>query len=108
LKEKFAEVWDRTTDKTSTGRTIDALILPPAPGVGYPHDFNLYWGYTSLFNLVDYPSVILPIPNFKIDPERDVLDEQYSPLDTNPFDKPNYELCQCHWSLSYATDNNFY
>ncbi|KAK5807545.1 hypothetical protein VI817_001803 [Penicillium citrinum] len=92
LKEKFAEAWDRTADKTTTGRTIDALILPPAPGVGYPHDFNLYWGYTSLFNLVDYPSVILPILNFKVDPERDVLDEQYSPLDTNPFDKLNYEL----------------
>ncbi|KAI9927535.1 hypothetical protein MW887_003153 [Aspergillus wentii] len=92
LKEEFADAWDFTASYTISGRTIDALIVPPAPAVGYPHDFNIYWGYTSLFNAVDYPSVILPIPGFKVDPELDPVDDNYRPLETNPYDKPNHEL----------------
>ena len=68
--------------------------MPPAPAVGYPHDFNIYWGYTSLLNVLDYPSVILPIPNFKVDPQLDPVDDNYRPLERNPYDKPNYELCK--------------
>ncbi|KAJ6140001.1 amidase signature domain-containing protein [Penicillium samsonianum] len=90
LKEQFADAWNDTVG--SSGRVIDALIVPPAPAVGYPHDFNIYWGYTSLFNLLDYPSVILPIAKFKVDPELDRVDANYQPVETNPYDKPNYEL----------------
>ncbi|KAF4457129.1 hypothetical protein F53441_917 [Fusarium austroafricanum] len=88
-KEQFLSAWNKTT---SNGRPIDALICPPAPGVGYPHDFNTYWGYTSLFNLVDYPSSILPVPGFRITAEQDPVNVAYKPLDTNPYDKPNYEI----------------
>ncbi|CAG8938243.1 unnamed protein product [Penicillium salamii] len=90
LKEQFADAWNNTVG--GSGRAIDALIAPPAPAVGYPHDFNIYWGYTSLFNLLDYPSVILPIANFKVDPQLDPVDEKYRPLETNPYDQPNHEL----------------
>ncbi|KAF6524998.1 hypothetical protein HZS61_010793 [Fusarium oxysporum f. sp. conglutinans] len=87
-KEQFLVAWDKTAND---GRPIDALICPPAPGVGYPHDFNTYWGYTSLFNLIDYPAAILPIPGLKVSSEQDPLDLEYVPLDTNPYDKPNHE-----------------
>jgi amidase len=89
-KEQFLVAWDKTAND---GRPIDALICPPAPGVGYPHDFNTYWGYTSLFNLIDYPAAILPIPGLKVSSEQDPLDLEYVPLDTNPYDKPNHETC---------------
>ncbi|THC94696.1 hypothetical protein EYZ11_005841 [Aspergillus tanneri] len=92
LKEQFADAWNDTVGRTTSGRAIDALILPPAPAVGYPHDFNIYWGYTSLFNFLDYPSIILPIANFKVDPQLDRVDSEYRPLETNPYDKPNHEL----------------
>ncbi|KAF5860065.1 hypothetical protein ETB97_002091 [Aspergillus alliaceus] len=92
LKEQFADTWKDTAGRTTSGHTIDAVIAPPAPAVGYPHDFNIYWGYTSLFNLLDYPSIILPIHNFKVDPQLDPVDHNYRPLETNPYDKPNYEL----------------
>lgn len=62
--------------------------------MGYPHDFNIYWGYTSLFSLLDYPSVILPILKFKVDRQLDPLDDKYQPIETNPYDKPNYESCE--------------
>ncbi|KAF5722339.1 aconitate hydratase 1 [Fusarium mundagurra] len=87
-KEQFLAAWDKTAND---GRSMDALICPPAPGVGYPHDFNTYWGYTSLFNLIDYPAVILPIPGLKVSSEQDPLDLEYVPLDTNPYDKSNHE-----------------
>ncbi|OJJ65690.1 hypothetical protein ASPBRDRAFT_49586 [Aspergillus brasiliensis CBS 101740] len=92
LKEQFAESWDNTARRTVSGRAIDALIMPTSPAVGYPHDFNIYWGYTSLLNLIDYPSVVLPIANFKVDPHLDPVDHSYKPLETNPYDRPNHEL----------------
>ncbi|KAG5656005.1 hypothetical protein KAF25_001575 [Fusarium avenaceum] len=92
FREKFRKAWDDTAQLTSTGRPVDALICPSAPAVGYPHDFNVYWGYTSLFNLLDYPSVILPVSNFKVNPQEDLVASDYEPLETNPYDKPNHEL----------------
>nr|RBR01789.1 hypothetical protein FVER53263_12272 [Fusarium verticillioides] len=88
-KEQFLAAWKQTAIE---GHPIDALICPPAPGVGYPHDFNTYWGYTSLFNLIDYPAAVLPIPGLKVNAEQDPLDSEYVPMDTNPYDKPNHEI----------------
>ena len=93
FKENFLAAWNDTIRRTATGRPIDALICPPAPAVGFPHDFNIYWGYTSMFNLLDYPSIILPIPGFKINSRQDPIDSNYRPLQ-NPYDKPNYDLCK--------------
>ncbi|GLA87651.1 hypothetical protein AtubIFM56815_002077 [Aspergillus tubingensis] len=92
LKERFAESWDGTASRTASGRVIDALVMPSSPAVGYPHDFNIYLGYTSLLNLIDYPSVILAITNFRVDTQLDPMDHSYQPLKTNPYDRPNYEL----------------
>ncbi|KAK7216282.1 hypothetical protein V2G26_004285 [Clonostachys chloroleuca] len=92
FKERFRDAWSETIRKTATSRPIDALICPPAPSAGIPHNFNIYWGYSSLFNLLDYPSVILPIPKFKIDAQKDPVDVHYRPLETNAYDKANHEL----------------
>ncbi|KAF5252847.1 hypothetical protein FANTH_2171 [Fusarium anthophilum] len=86
---QFLAAWDKTANGS---RPIDALICPPAPGVGYPHDFNTYWGYTSLFNLIDYPAAILPISGLKVNSEHDSVDSEYVPLDSNPYDEPNHKL----------------
>ncbi|RGP78822.1 hypothetical protein FLONG3_3020 [Fusarium longipes] len=87
-KEAFLTAWNNATNT----KPMDALICPPAPSVGYPHDYNAYWGYTSLFNLLDYPAAILPIKGFSIDAERCAIDTAYQPLDSNPFDKPNHDI----------------
>ncbi|KAJ4160121.1 hypothetical protein NW754_003245 [Fusarium falciforme] len=92
FKVHFANAWDKTKDSTPTGRPIDALICPVAPSAGIPHDFNIYWGYTCMWNLLDYPSTVLPIPNFKITSETDPPDLAYDPLTTNPYDKANHEM----------------
>jgi amidase len=103
-KEKFLAGWNQTAND---GRPIDALICPSAPGVGYPHDFNTYWGYTSLFNLIDYPAAILPISGLKVNPEQDPVDLDYVPLDTNPYDKPNHEICTQDHYVATRTHANY-
>ena len=68
LKGQFADAWNDTA-----GRTLSGNI---------PH----------LLSLLDYPSVILSVPNFKIDPHWDPMDSNYQPLETNPYDNTNDEL----------------
>ncbi|KAE8168326.1 amidase [Aspergillus tamarii] len=87
FKDQFANAWKHTSQITRSGHPMDALICPAAPSVGAPHDYNAYWGYTSMFNFLDYPSTILPLDNFKVDPQIDRLDPAYQPLNSNPYDK---------------------
>lgn len=50
----FAESWQR--------QDVDIVIGPGFVGPACAHDTGYYWTYTSLYNLVDYPSVIVPVP----------------------------------------------
>jgi amidase len=90
---QFAEAWHSTKAKTSTARPIDCLICPCAPSAGFPHGFPVWWGYFSLWNLLDYPSIILPLKKMHVDPEKDKKDTNYVPKD-NVFDKMNWEICK--------------
>jgi amidase len=72
---------------------MDGLICPAGPCAGIPHGFPVWWGYFSIFNLLDYPSIILPIKDMKVDPQKDARDLTYHPRD-NPFDKENWEICK--------------
>lgn len=92
-KMAFVKAWNATAGMTQTGQPIDCIITPSAPLAGSPHDFPLWWGYTSMWNLLDYPSVIMPIKSFKIDAVKDAKVEDYKPRD-NPFDKANWEICK--------------
>ncbi len=46
-----------------------------------------------MWNLLDYPSVILPVKDFKIDPTIDLKDAAYEPKD-NFYDRKNWEACE--------------
>jgi len=91
FKIQYAKLWDATVSQTSTGRPMDGVICPAGPCAGIPHKFPIWWGYFSIFNLLDYPSVIMPIKDLKIDPEKDKKDMNYKPRD-NPFDKNHWEV----------------
>ncbi|KAL4876348.1 amidase signature domain-containing protein [Aspergillus karnatakaensis] len=90
-RETLADAWDAISAQTSTGRPLDGVICPVSSVAGYPHDFFPWWGYTSLFNLVDYPSTVLPLKDFRISQEKDPEDDAYVPQD-NYFDKSCYEI----------------
>ena len=84
-KAAFQEAWDV--------QQMDCIICPCAPMAGVPHDFPVWWGYTTLWNMLDYPSIILPMKDFKINAVDDPKDMSYKPRD-NPFDRRSWELCQ--------------
>lgn len=50
----FAESWEK--------QEVDIIIGPGFVGPACAHDTGYYWTYTSLYNLVDYPGVIVPTP----------------------------------------------
>ncbi|KAL3957044.1 hypothetical protein ACCO45_007622 [Purpureocillium lilacinum] len=89
-KRQFARAWSDTKDLTGSGRPIDGLLCPCAPSAGFPHDFPVWWGYFSIWNLLDHPSVIMPLKTFQIDPILDAKNMDYVPQD-NVFDRMNWE-----------------
>ncbi|KAL1598057.1 hypothetical protein SLS60_008545 [Paraconiothyrium brasiliense] len=108
FKVLFADAWNATKERTSSGRPMDALVCPVAPSTGIPHDFNIYWGYTCIWNLLDYPSTVLPIPGFKISPETDPPNQEYQPNTTNPYDKANQDMCKSfvnHFNIENQREN---
>ncbi|CAH0051081.1 unnamed protein product [Clonostachys solani] len=88
-REILSDFWDAT--KTSTGRPMDGILCPVSSVAGYPHDFLPYWGYTCFFNLVDYPSTVLPVKDIKINARDDPKYLSYQPQN-NPFDTENRDI----------------
>ncbi|KAL1743031.1 amidase signature domain-containing protein [Schizophyllum fasciatum] len=76
-RKEMLDKWIATRDTTGTGRPIDALLCPAAPSAAPPHSQYEYDGYTSFFNFVDLPAVILPVST--VDPALDAKDEGYTP-----------------------------
>ncbi|CEL06995.1 hypothetical protein ASPCAL10162 [Aspergillus calidoustus] len=50
----FARAWEE--------QDVDVVIGPAFVGPACAHDTAFYWTYTSLYNLVDYPGVVVPTP----------------------------------------------
>ncbi|KAK4500486.1 hypothetical protein PRZ48_008675 [Zasmidium cellare] len=86
-KAAFQRSWD------AADGAYDCIICPSAPMAGVPHDFPLWWGYTTLWNLLDYPSIIMPLKGFTISSQQDPKAAGYSPR-SNPFDRANWEICK--------------
>ncbi|PSN60183.1 amidase [Corynespora cassiicola Philippines] len=57
---------------------IDALLCPVGPGVAPKHNTAKYWGYTSQWNLLDYPGAVFPV--LKVDKEKDDWESDEKPL----------------------------
>jgi amidase len=66
----FAQSW--------TDQDVDVIIGPAYVGPACAHDMAFYWTYTSLYNLVDYPGVVIPTPIRAESGEK--YDECYVPL----------------------------
>ncbi len=56
---------------------MDVILCPPYFGAASPHEKSRYWGYTSQWNLLDYPAAVFPVT--KVDPARDIKDTAYVP-----------------------------
>jgi amidase len=67
---------------------VDVKLCPVRPGAVPPLSHARYWGYTSQWNLLDYPALVFPVT--KVDPEKDVAETDSKPM--NKQDEFNHQL----------------
>jgi amidase len=77
-KAEYAKVWNDTAVNGDPDTAVDIIICPTGPGTAPPLDHARYWGYTSQWNLLDYPALVFPVT--KADPEKDMPLEGYTPM----------------------------
>ncbi|KAH7163582.1 amidase signature domain-containing protein [Dactylonectria estremocensis] len=82
----YARAWNETSAKD--GKEVDVILCPPSFGAATPHDQSRYWGYTSHWNLLDYPGAVFPVTT--VDPAKDPKDLSYVPK--NDQDKFIYDM----------------
>ncbi len=86
--------WNSTATSAAEGGEpegiVDVVLCPAAPGVAPPLDTSRYWGYTSQWNLLDYPAVVFPVTT--VNPALDGRDQAYVPM--NEKDRYNHNLCR--------------
>ncbi|KAI6372863.1 hypothetical protein MCOR25_003600 [Pyricularia grisea] len=82
----YAQAWSATGKDEDD--EVDVILCPPNFGAATPHDQSRYWGYTSHWNLVDYPAVVFPVTT--VDPVKDIKDTDYTPK--NAQDKFVYDM----------------
>jgi len=97
-RKEYAKVWNdiasgRNENEELEG-CVDVILCPVGPGVAPKHDTAKYWGYTSQWNLLDYPAVVFPVS--KVDAVKDVWQEGFMPMTV--VDEENSKLCECKTS----------
>lgn len=68
---------------------VDFIISPTYVSVAAEPETVHYWGYTNLWNILDYPNVVFPT-NLKCDPELDPVDVDFIPR--NDIEEYEYSL----------------
>jgi len=53
IRTKYLEQWNEAG--------IDAILCPVSASVASVHGETTYWGYTSVFNLLDLTAVVFPV-----------------------------------------------
>ena len=82
-QKEYMEYWNSTRDLTGTGRPIDAFIMPLAPFPAPRRTRFKYLGYSTIINILDYTSCVVPVTN--VDRDIDVVNKNFVPL--NELDK---------------------
>lgn len=96
----FRDLWDNTSKDMSLDQPMDAIICPVAPSQSIPHGFPIWWGYTSLWNYLDYPSTVVPCKRMALHREKDKKSSSYIPVpDVADFDRLNWEICKSRCPL---------
>jgi amidase len=96
-REQYTAVWNETaTNKSITEDSeaheldgmVDVILCPVGPGPAPLLNHAKYWGYTAVWNLLDYPALIFPVT--VVDPAVDVVEEGYQPM--NEKDRINFAM----------------
>lgn len=74
---------------------LDAILMPPAPHTALPENTWATASYTALWNLLDYPSFVLPVGVVKETDKADGSEKEFY----NAFDEKLYKLCKFSLNL---------
>lgn len=97
----YVALWNETAKATSDGKMVDVILCPAAPGVAAKLNTSKYWGYTSQWNLLDYPAVVFPVQD-QVSVEKDApyaYPGDYKPKSAS--DAYNWNLWREHGSEGY-------
>jgi len=99
-RKEYARVWNDTAFQKDgraweSGEPVDVVLCPVGPGVAPRHGTAKYWGYTAVWNLLDYPAVVFPVD--KVNAKVDLVERGYKPI--NEVDRENWELCKTFQSV---------
>ena len=89
-QKEYLEYWNSTEALTGTGRPVDALVIPVAPFSAPRPTHYIYYGYTTIFNVLDYTSCTFPVTN--ADQTVDVIAKDFRPIDDH--DRKVAEGCE--------------
>lgn len=90
-QKEYMDYWNSTVEMTMTGRPVDAIIMPVAPFAAARRERFKYYGYSSIFNALDYTSCVVPVTN--VDQDVDSMDAEFEPV--NELDRQNHDDCEC-------------
>ncbi|CDR44205.1 CYFA0S14e00804g1_1 [Cyberlindnera fabianii] len=89
LMKRYIDRWAASASMTSTGKPIDAILMPVSPYSGVGHGKFRYVGYTAWVNALDYTAGTVPV--LRADKSIDKKEADYVPK--NSRDEENYALC---------------
>jgi amidase len=88
LRKEYLDHWEKTIERTGTGRPVDAIICPAAPYAAPIHAHNINAFYTAIWNSLDFTASVFPATT--VDPS---LDKPVPPHEFyNSEDKFIYEM----------------
>ena len=79
-----------STKSTTTGKQIDILLTPVMPHSAVPHRKCRWVGYTKIFNVIDYPAVVLPAGHVSKELDSEAAQTMGSYQPRNPLDEWNW------------------
>ena len=59
LRQDSVEAWNSL--EQVVGGQVDAILCPGAPSLAPRHDRSRHWGYTGMWNILDWPAVTFPV-----------------------------------------------
>ncbi|KAK6581183.1 hypothetical protein PZA11_006671 [Diplocarpon coronariae] len=100
-RNEYAALWNKTA--TSLGPNgdlqgmVDVILCPVGPSSAPKIDTARWWGYTSQWNLLDYPALVFPVD--QVDTEKDGERTEYEPR--NEKDRYNWHLWEKYGAEGY-------
>ncbi|CAF1200860.1 unnamed protein product [Rotaria sp. Silwood1] len=95
-RQRYAHIWNER--EASLNSSIDCLLTPVGPSAAPQHGTAKWWGYTSTWNLLDYPAAVFPVTT--VDLVKDQIEIDYKPRNT--LDEENFKLYKSAQSYANA------